>query len=262
MAPHVDILDQPEQLRRPFAGSLVLHVSVFAALTWYSVLSGRREYWGDRNPGGGSSMVVNVVGQIPLPSRGGVVNPVANDTQSEVPEPKPEPVKKAIVKEPEPDAIPLPSRTAPKKPSRKQASTNTYRAKQNDRPNQLYSQEGQALATPLIGMAGSGGIGVGRGSPFGDRFGYYVDLLRQRVAQKWRTGDVDPRIRSAPPAIVTFTIRRDGSISSVRLAQTSGNLALDYSAQRAIADGAPFPPLPAGYDKNDVSIEFWFELKR
>ena len=82
------------------------------------------------------------------------------------------------------------------------------------------------------------------------------------MAQKWRTSDVDPRIRSAPPAIVTFTIRRDGSIASVRMAQTSGNVALDLSAQRAIADAAPFPPLPPTFDKNDVSIEFWFELKR
>ena len=262
MAPHVNILDQPESLKRPFASSVMLHVSVFSAILLYSVIEGHREYWGDRNPGGGSSMIVNVVGRIPLPSRGGIVNPVANDTQSEVPEPKPEKVQKAIVKEPEPDAIPLPSRTAPKKPSRKQSSTNTYRLKQNDRPNQLYSQEGQALVSPLVGISGSGGVGVGRGSPFGDKYGYYVDLLRQKVAQKWRQGDVDPRIRSAPPAIVTFTIRRDGSISSVRLAQTSGNLALDYSAQRAIADAAPFPPLPPGYDKNDVSIEFWFELKR
>jgi protein TonB len=114
----------------------------------------------------------------------------------------------------------------------------------------------------LIGQPGSGGIGVGQGSPFGNRYGYYVDLLRQRVAQKWRTGDVDARIRTAPPAIVTFTIRRDGSVSSVRVVQTSGNLALDLSAQRAIAEAAPFPPLPTGYERNDVPIEFWFELKR
>lgn len=260
MAPHVDILDQPEPLRRPFVGSVAMHV--FSAIALYWSLEQHSESWGDRNPGGGSSVMVNVVGQVPLPSRGGIVNPVANDTQSEVPEPKPENVKKSIVKEPEPEAVPLPSRTAPKKPSRKQSSINTYRAKQIDRPNQLYSQEGQALVSPLVGMSGSGGIGVGRGSPFGDKYGYYVDLLRQKVAQKWRTGDVDPRIRSAPPAIVTFTIRRDGSISSVRLAQTSGNMALDYSAQRAIADAAPFPPLPAGYGRSDVSIEFWFELKR
>jgi TonB family protein len=103
---------------------------------------------------------------------------------------------------------------------------------------------------------------VGHGSPLGDRFGYYVDILKQKVAQKWRTGDVDPRIRSAPPAIVTFTIRRDGSISGVRIEQTSGNFALDASAQRAIADASPFPPLPAAFEKNDVSIEFWFQLQR
>jgi protein TonB len=259
---HVDILDQSEPLGKPLAGSVALHVSVFTAVVVSSLLGGKRDYWGDRNPGGGSSMVVNVVGQVPLPARGGAVNPVANDTKSEVPEPKPDTVQKTKVKEPEPDAIPIQSRNAPKKPSPKASSINKYRAQQVDRPNQLYSAEGQALSSPLVGIAGSGGVGVGRGSPFGDRFGYYVDLLKQRVAQKWNTGDVDPRIRSAPPAIVTFTIRRDGSIGSVRLAQTSGNLALDLSAQRAIADASPFPPLPAAFDKNDVSIEFWFELKR
>lgn len=259
---HVDILDQSEPLGRPLAGSLALHVSVFAAVVVTSLVAGRRDYWGDRNPGGGSSMIVNVVGRVPLPARGGAVNPVANDTKSEVPEPKPDTVQRTKVKEPEPDAIPIQSRNAPKKPSPKASSINKYRAQQVDRPNQLYSAEGQALSSPMVGIAGSGGVGVGRGSPFGDRFGYYVDLLRQRVAQKWQTGDVDPRIRSAPPAIVTFTIRRDGSIASVRLAQTSGNLALDLSAQRAIADASPFPPLPAAFDKNDVSIEFWFELKR
>jgi protein TonB len=262
MAPHVDILDEAEPLTGSLVGSLALHFSVAAAVIVISMTSGGREYWGDATPGGGSSMVVNVVGQVPLPSRGGVVNPVANDTKSEVPEPKPDAVKRSKVIEPDPDAVPLQSRSAPKKPSRKESSVNTYRAKQIDRPNQLYSQEGQALVTPMVGMAGSGGVGVGHGSPMGDRFGYYVDMLKQKVAQKWRTGDVDPRIRSAPPAIVTFTIRRDGSISGVRLEQTSGNFALDASAQRAIADAAPFPPLPAAFEKNDVSIEFWFQLQR
>ncbi len=262
MAPHVDILDETEPLKRPLVGSLALHFSLAATVVLVSVSSGHREYWGDATPGGGSSMVVGVVGHVPLPSRGGVVNPVANDTKSEVPEPKPDTVKRTKVLEPEPDAIPLQGRHAQKKPSRRETSINTYRAKQIDNPNQLYSQEGQALVTPMIGMVGSGGVGVGRGSPFGNRFGYYVDMLRQKVAQKWRTGDVDPRIRSAPPAIVTFTIRRDGSISSVRVEQTSGNFALDASAQRAIADAAPFEPLPAAFDRNEVSIEIWFQLQR
>ncbi|HUJ21562.1 MAG TPA: TonB family protein [Bryobacteraceae bacterium] len=260
--PHLDILDQPESLRNPLAGSLALHASVAAFIVFFSTYVGPHSYWGSNTPGGGSAMVVNVVGQVPLPSRGGIVNPVANDTKSEVPEPKPDKIQRTKVKEPEPDAIPLRSRATPKKPSRVESSTNLYRARQIDRPNQLYSQEGQALVSPMVGQTGSGGVGVGRGSPFGDRYGFYVDILRQKVAQHWRTGDVDPRIRSAPPVIVTFSIRRDGTISGVRVAQTSGNLALDLSAQRAIADAAPFPALPAGYTGNDVGIEFWFELKR
>ena len=262
MAPHVDILDEPEPLKGPLAGSIILHVSVAVAVTMLTVWEGNRPHWGDRNSGGGSSMIVNVVGQVPLPSHGGPVNPVANDTKSEVPEPKPEKVKQVKVPEVEPEAIPIPTRKAQKRPSRKESSVNTYRRTQIDRPNQLYSQEGQALSTPMVGMAGSGGVGVGRGSPFGDRFGYYVDIVKQKVGQKWRTGEIDPRVRSAPPAILTFVIHRDGSVTNVRVEQTSGNLALDLSAQRAVADAAPFPPLPAAFDRNDVSIEFWFQLQR
>ena len=262
MAPHVDILDQTESLSKSLAGSLALHISMAAAMVVFSLVGGSRELWGDRNSGGGSAMLINTVRQVPMPSNSGVVNPVANDTHSEAPEPKPEPVKKTVVKEPEPDATPIPSRSTPKRPSPHAASLNKYREKQVDQPNQIYSSQGQRLVTNQIGQPGSGGIGVGKGSPFGDRYGYYVDILRQKVAQHWRTGDVDPRIRMAPPAVVTFTIHREGSISSVRLIQTSGNLALDLSAQRAIADAAPFPPLPVGYGGSDVSIEFWFELKR
>ena len=168
MTSHFDILEQPESLGKPFVGSLVLHASVFASVVLFSLISIRSsEHWGDLHPGGGSAMVVNVVGQIPLPSRGGIVNPVANDTKSEIPEPKPEKVEKAKVSEPEPDAIPIKSRNAPKRPSRTEASTNRYREKQIDRPNQLYSPTGQALVTPMVGQVGAGGVGVGPGSPFG-----------------------------------------------------------------------------------------------
>src|SRR5258706_2033207 len=258
MAPHVDILDQTESLSKSLAGSLALHISMAAAMVVFSLVGGSRELWGDRNSGGGSAMLINTVRQLPMPSNSGVVNPVANDTHSEAPEPKPEPVKKTVVKDPEPDAIPIPSRSTPKRPSPRAASLNKYREKQVDQPNQIYSSQGQRLVTNQIGQPGSGGIGVGKGSPFGDRYGYYVDILRQKVAQHWSTGDVDPRIRMAPPAVVTFTIHREGSIGSVRLIQTSGNLALDLSAQRAIADAAPFPPLPVGYGGSDGCIEFWF----
>ena len=114
----------------------------------------------------------------------------------------------------------------------------------------------------MVGQTGSGGVGVGIGSPFGNRFGNYVTVLRQRISEKWRTGDVDPRIRTAPRVIVTFDLLRGGTVRDVRIAQPSGNNVLDYSAQRAIYDASPFPPLPGGYERSDAVIEIWFELRR
>ena len=46
------------------------------------------------------------------------------------------------------------------------------------------------------------------------------------------------------------------------MVQSSGSVALDYSAQRAITEAAPFEPLPAAYDGSSATIEFWFQLKR
>jgi protein TonB len=225
-------------------------------------VTGHGEMWGDLNSGGPGSIAINVVNKIPLPARSGIVNPLANDTESAVPTPPPAPKPQRQAPPEEPDAVPIKSRTRPKPSEVARSAQNTWRAKQQERPNQLYSQSGQALVSPMIGQTGSGGVGVGLGSPFGNRFGNYVMILRQKVAEKWHTAEVDPRIRTAPPAIVTFDLMRDGSVRSVRIAQSSGNSVLDYSAQRAMYDASPFPPLPAAYERNSATIEFWFELRR
>lgn len=263
MPAHVDVLEQPESLRRPLAVSAAVHVAVFSLLAVSTYVGTRgRVQWGDPHAlGGGSVVGITSVRQLPLPGRSGVVNPLANDTESRVPLP-PKPQPKAI-KEPAPDAIPLRGRETPKKATyRRSEQYSTYRAAP-DRPNQLYSNSGQALTSPMFGaQTGSGGIGVGAGGAFGNRFGWYADLLEQRVAQRWHTEDVDPRMQTAPPVIVTFAIQRDGSTRNVRILQGSGNRALDYSAQRAIVEAAPFPPLPQGYERSSAEVEFWFQLKR
>ena len=87
MTPHTDILDQPEPLGKSLAGSVALHISVAAAMLM-SAWIGRRlpVQWGDINGGGMGSVAVNVVPRIPLPGRSGPINPVANDTESVVPD--------------------------------------------------------------------------------------------------------------------------------------------------------------------------------
>lgn len=265
MAAHVDILEERDSLRRPLFASLALHAALFGSIASYHSLSSQgRILWGTPHSlGGGGSVAITPIRQIPLPGRSGPVNPVAHDTESRVPAP-PKPQARKTTQAAERDAIEIPSR----KPAKPQTQTargrrTTYRPVTPDRPNQLYSEAGQALTSPMFGsQMGTGGVGVGPGSAFGSRYGWYRDLIETRVAQKWRTDEVDPRIQTAPPVIVTFDILRNGQVRNVTILQGSGNRALDYSAQRAVYEASPFPQLPAGYERQEARIEIWFLLKR
>lgn len=261
MSSHIDVLEQREPVRTSVLASVGLHAMVFTAVLLSTSMGGRGGQWGDPNGLGGGSVGVTAVRQIPLRARSGAANPVANDTESRVPQPPKPQVRSAQA--PEPEAIPLPGRATRERAMRAQQSK-PYRA-QPDRPNQLYSSVGQALSSSMYGsQAGTGGgkVGVGPRGSFGQRFGWYRDLLEQRVAQKWRTDDVDPRVQTAPPVIVTFDILRNGQVRNVRILQASGNRMLDLSAQRAVFEAAPFPQLPPGFERDSAQIEFWFQLKR
>ncbi|HUP04460.1 MAG TPA: TonB family protein [Bryobacteraceae bacterium] len=268
MSARGDILDRPEPLAGSFWASVTLHVSVFAAIilsAWYQAHH-PHETWGDLHGGGLGSVSVTPVARIPLPSESGPVNPVANDTKSLAPTPPPKPKAqpKPKVKAPEPDALPLIERKTPRRPAQPSWEKNTYREQQRDQPNQVYSQSGQRMVSPMIGMSGSGGVSMGDNSPFGNQFGQYAELIRNKVGSNWKTGDLPVNLRTAPPVVVTFTITRDGSVPSrsVRITQSSGNQAVDFSAERAVLESSPFPPLPLGYSRDSADIEFHFELRR
>jgi periplasmic protein TonB len=265
MTPHADILDQAEPIRRSLAFSVTLHVSVALFLLGYAWIGpGKREEWGELNGGGIGSVAVGVVAAVPLAARSGQLNPVANDTESSVPTPPSKAKTQPKVQAPEPDAIPLRSRNAARRPQAAASAPNKWRDQQKDLPNQLYSSTGQSAVSPMYQMSGGGGVGVGNSSPFGTQLGWYATLLRNKVAQNWRTADIDPRLRTAPLVVVHFTLQRDGSLTSgsVRVVQTSGVPALDYSAQRAVLDAAPFPAIPSQFPRNTADIEMQFELRR
>jgi TonB family protein len=260
--PYADAFDESEPLGKPFLASMALHAGVAALLAVGTFIGVHTpQQWGDKESVGGST-VVNPVARIPMVTRSGAVNPVANDTESQVPQAPPQPKPVVRAKEPEPNAIPLKGRAAPKKPSRVTASNERYRPYTETKPNQVYGSTGTAMVSPMMGQTGSGGVGVGKGSPLGDRFAAYAALLQQRIAQAWKPQDVDQRIRTAPAVIMNFTILRDGTIRDIRLKTSSGNTTLDRSAERAIYEVAKVDPLPLGYDRDKAEIEFWFELKR
>jgi protein TonB len=260
---HADILDQPERLGTSFFGSLAFHGLLLAAVVGVGWMEGRKSQYllGSEDGGRMGSVAVTPVSMIALPSHAGPKNPVAVDTQSMLPTPvaKPKPAPKVTV--PDPKAIPIPSRNAKVvKPSDASSQANKFRAQQHDAANQLTSTVGTRLSTPDYGVRGGGGVGVGSNSPFGNMFGGYADILRDRVAQHWQTSGIN--LASAPVVGVTFVLHSDGSVTAIRISQASGNSSLDISARRAVMDAAPFPPLPQGFPKSEAEIEFLFQLKR
>jgi len=262
MDPHRDILDERESLRRPFIFSLTLHTGTIVLLALLGVSNlAKRDLWGSPNAMSGGSVGVSSVKSLPFLDRSGPTNRLAGNSESQVPQPVTKPEKtKAAQKEPE-DAIPLKSKNARK--NQRDSFRNPRPNPEQLADNQLTSRTAPAAASPLYAPSpGAGNVGVGSGAPFGNIFGGYAMLVRDRVAQKWRTDQLDPRIRELPTAIVTFEILRNGQVRNIHVAQPSGNLILDISAQRAVTEAAPFDPLPAAYSGSSASIEFWFTLKR
>ncbi len=257
MQQHADILDQQESLGGPFVQSVLLHIAIAVALIVSTItFKHSHEVWGSANTSAGTAVAINSVKSIPLPSRAGKVNPVANDTESQVPQaPKPEPKKQ--VKVPDEDAIPLKSRLAKKQP--RPEAPQRYRP-EPPAPNQVFSRQAPAAVSPMFEKPGSGGVGVGPNSAFGNQFGAYADLVVQRVTQKWQTTGLAGM--QLPMAVITFDIMRDGSVRNPQIAQRSGNSTLDYSALRAVTDAGPFPPLPPNYSGSSTSVELRFQLQR
>ena len=263
MTEHLDILDEREPLGRPLLGSILLHGTIVGSLMLYGIQSKSRTPWGDPSSFGGGGVSITPVSQIALPSRGGFTNPVANPTESRVPQP---PKAQPNTKQPEPEdpkAIALKARQEKKRLADIAAAQQRYRARRQEMENQLYSSTGQAMSSKMFNVSGSGGVGVGgTGNPFGGRFSAYEQLLRERVGRNWRTDEVDPRVQTAPTVVITFEILRNGTVRNLQFLQRSGNPTLDYSAMRAIQESSPFPELPAGFEESSAKIEFWFELKR
>jgi protein TonB len=257
----VQTYDQPEALGKPLVGSLAAHGALVGLFVLAGFVQFPKNTWGSEHASSGS-VGVNMVPSIPIPRNPGPKNPLANDTDNPAPQ-EVTPVKAKplpVVKAPEPDAVALrdlrekPKKTAPKPPPSAVYKPMSYQS------NQVYSRTPQAMSSPMYGMQGAGGIDIGPASVLGSRFGAYVDLMRQRIAQHWNTGDV--RALPSQKCRISFTIARNGAISDIQITQPSGSYLLDTSAKRALLDSNPLPELPAAYSGSSVPVELWFQLKQ
>jgi TonB family protein len=242
-------------LSKPLFGSLVAHSIVVSSLLFVWTVRKSLPEFGELQPSHGT-VGVNVTHTIPIPSKAGPTQRLANNTETIVPQAPPEKkeIKKVVVEEPK--AIPLPGK--PAKPKPEQINHPVYK-KEPLQPNQVYSHTAPALNSPNIGMQGNEGIGVGPNSTMGQRFGAYVDLMRAQIARNWSTAGLANDSRRV---MITFTILRDGTVKDAKVGTPSGNYLLDTAALRAVLASSPLPALPPAYDKDSAPVELWFQVKQ
>ena len=265
MSARFDPLEQTEPLSKPLMLSVTFHVALFASTLVWSLFHTPISL-GDPTGAPGGAVVVNPVNGIPLPrSRSKIENPVSNPVQHSVPsipEP-PQPRSEPRPPEPVPEAETVPIEKERKR--RKHQAGNQQKYQPEIKENQIASSTGAAVSSPLYTgspqPSGGGGVGFGKGSPFGARFGWYADALQRRLAEEWRRSLGQSRGASPKPVVMTFSIMSNGSIRDIRVARTSANRSVDYSALRAVTNTNPFQPLPRGLPRRSIKVEMWFQLR-
>jgi periplasmic protein TonB len=259
-----DIYFEHEPWRGSLLFSVIAHAALFGgALVWaFFFPVGTGESWGGTEASGGAMSATLVGSTIPLPARQIQSESVVASESKGLSESLPKPEVR------EPEAIPIPdvdSRVKPQgtTPSRRQQERRPeVRAAQ---PNQVPFGQGAPASGPYSTFSASGatgGISMGAGGEFGSRYGWYVNQVRNKVAENWMQYEVDPNIRSAQRVYIQFEITRTGQPRGVQVVQSSGVPSLDTSAMRALQRIDTFGPLPSDYRGSSVMVEFWFDYKR
>jgi len=91
------------------------------------------------------------------------------------------------------------------------------------------------------------------------RYAYYMDGIKRKIELKWDYPNVAIKKGQQGALGVTFVLRRDGTIKSVKLDHGSGYPILDNAALTAVKLAAPFYPFPDGYELDDLTIQASFE---
>lgn len=114
-------------------------------------------------------------------------------------------------------------------------------------------------STPGGGGGGGGGGAVTEGLTFPHI--WYLQILERKANENWITHGIIIAGKRADP-VVRFHILKNGGVDDLELEKSSGNAALDESALTAISKASPFPPLPADYGSDHLTVHFTFTYEQ
>ena len=247
---------QGDGLHRPLAVSLVVHV---AAVIGLLMSPGS---WLDADESEPSAMTIRLGGP-DGPGEGGLTPIGGRPIQEVVPLPE---ARRPQWIQPPADTAPevvIPIENAP----RMEPKTEVQTAPEEARGRQLT--RGPQLRDGMA-MADTGADGMGVGLSAGGLGGSGADLslsdfccpeylaaMISLVRERWDSNQQPPGA-----TVVKFTIQRDGAIDAVDVERSSGYMALDQSARRALLLTRQLPPLPAAFTEESLTVRLTFEYRR
>ena len=250
-----DILDQRDGLGSPFAQSIVLHALLFGSLIGYGWMHNffRGREWGANSLQEGSiqaTLVSNAA--LPLPQdHPRTENVLATETPSVAPsleEQKMEPM-------PLPDAAAIPEKIPPPKPQPKPKTPQLHQPAPKPQNKAYYGEAAPPNVSRSTAISNAANSTIAQtGGDFGSRFGWYVDVIKRKVAQEWYMKEVDSSTPAGVTVFVQFTVARDGTPGSITIATPSSSPTLNSSCLRAVQRVDTFGPLPIGYNESSLNV--------
>ncbi len=254
---------QREKMGRPVKLSIVFHICVFAVVAVLVYVSGffHGEEWGQGTLNSSiQATLVSSAPAVPLPrTEAPNKNVLATQTPSKAPA-IPQQKTEAV---PMPNSVPIKSKPHPKMqvehqkvPKRAKPKQLQHRANYGEQRSANMPHSSQASKMPAKTVT------VNHGGSFASRFGWYVQLINQKVSNNWFEQEVDPSTPEGTKVVITFRISSGGGVSNVRITQPSGSPTLNSSARRAIQRVGSFSPLPSGYKGSYIEVEYTFTYSR
>jgi len=199
---------------------------------------------------------VNLVAAPPGPRQIGVVQPTPPEPVAAPTPPTPAPAPTAR-ETPEPARMKAPAKAKPVRVPK--VATPNAGATAAKPAKATKAAPAPAEPTPRAGGGPTGGRGadVANVRTEGIEFPYpvYLQNVVRQIALQFR-----PDRAGALRAEVSFLIRRDGSISGLRLVTRSGNFSFDQDAMGAVEAAARnFGPLPQGFTDDVLPVIFSFD---
>ncbi len=113
-----------------------------------------------------------------------------------------------------------------------------------------------SLGLPTGAIQGHGALAQADGN---FPYAWYLQALMRKISEQW-----DQKALPGNQPAVVFEITRDGhvNLSRIQIEKTSGNPLYDQVAFRAIAESAPFPPLPDGFSGQFFRVHIQFQYSR